>query len=297
MKTVTINVGAPIRNTLVLTKQGEYGVDAIGFDFLAWIETYGAGTPMLLNQRPTDEAAYPVPLETEGNIAWWHISDIDTAIVGNGACEFIYIGENFKKKSRTYSTAYTKSLEASDDIPDAWQPFLAQITEAAAQALSNAQSASTSAKNAAASETAAQGSASNAASSASSASNAATTATEQAQTAQSAADIAAQKAEEASAAATRQPIVQDGTWWTWDAATGAYADTGYAAQGPKGDIGATGPQGPMGPQGIQGETGATGAAGESAYEQAVDGGYTGTESEFNAMLARSALGVEIVRLI
>ena len=58
-----------------------------------------------------------------------------------------------------------------------------------------------------------------------------------------------------------------------------------------------GPQGETGPQGIQGETGPAGADGrdgadgqpgadgKSAYQYAVDGGYTGSEAEFAAKLA------------
>lgn len=42
-------------------------------------------------------------------------------------------------------------------------------------------------------------------------------------------------ADRAEASTVHQPIVQNGTWWTWDADSGAYADTGNAAQGPKGD--------------------------------------------------------------
>ena len=83
---------------------------------------------------------------------------------------------------------------------------------------------------------------------------------------------------------------------------GPKGDTGATGpQGPKGDTGATGPQGergPQGEQGIQGETGATGAtgatgpqgpqgvqgaAGYSAYEIAVQHGYTGTEAEYNQL--------------
>ena len=75
-------------------------------------------------------------------------------------------------------------------------------------------------------------------------------------------------------------------------ATGPQGDTG--AQGPKGDTGATGPQGPKGdtgaqgetgPQGPKGDTGAAGADGKSAYASAQDGGYTGTEAQFNTDLA------------
>ena len=67
-------------------------------------------------------------------------------------------------------------------------------------------------------------------------------------------------------------------------------------QGPKGDTGAQGPQGEQGVQGVQGPQGATGpegpqgpagvagADGKSAYQTAVEGGYSGTETAFNAAL-------------
>ena len=64
---------------------------------------------------------------------------------------------------------------------------------------------------------------------------------------------------------------------------GPKGDTGdTGAQGPKGDTGA---QGDPGPQGPKGDTGAAGAEGKSAYASAQDGGYTGTEAQFNTDLA------------
>lgn len=57
-------------------------------------------------------------------------------------------------------------------------------------------------------------------------------------------------AEGADAAASHQPRIGGaGTWETWDAAAGAYADTGVSAQGPKGDTG------PQGAQGVKGDKG------------------------------------------
>lgn len=66
-------------------------------------------------------------------------------------------------------------------------------------------------------------------------------------------------------------IGSNGNWYTGD------TDTGVSAQGPKGDTGPKGEQGPQGP---------AGAYGKSAYQYAVDGGYTGTEAEFAAKLAQ-----------
>ena len=55
-------------------------------------------------------------------------------------------------------------------------------------------------------------------------------------------------------------------------------------QGPKGDKGDTGAQGPVGPAGANGAQGAPGADGKTAYQYAVEGGYKGTEAQFQALL-------------
>ena len=60
--------------------------------------------------------------------------------------------------------------------------------------------------------------------------------------------------------------------YQWDVDKASWVNVG-ALKGPKGD---TGPQG---------ETGAAGADGKSAYASAQDGGYTGTETQFNTDLA------------
>ena len=58
----------------------------------------------------------------------------------------------------------------------------------------------------------------------------------------------------------------------------------------KGDTGPEGPQGPQGvpgeqgPQGPTGPAGADGAAGKSAYQSAMEAGYSGTETAFNTAL-------------
>ena len=70
---------------------------------------------------------------------------------------------------------------------------------------------------------------------------------------------------------------------------GDKGDTGAAGakgeKGDKGDKGDTGPQGVKGATGATGSTGATGAAGKSAYQAAKENGFTGTEAEFNKILA------------
>ena len=95
--------------------------------------------------------------------------------------------------------------------------------------------------------------------------------------------VATEAAEKAANAAVRQPIVGgNGNWWTWDLEAGAYVDTGIYSGGDAPYIGDNG-NWYVG----QTDTGvaATGQDGKSAYQYAVEGGYTGTEEAFAAKLA------------
>ena len=66
---------------------------------------------------------------------------------------------------------------------------------------------------------------------------------------------AAESAESAKKYSGKPPLIQDGTWWTWNAESKVYEDTGKVSQGPKGAKSDKGAKGDTGPQGIQGETG------------------------------------------
>ena len=87
-------------------------------------------------------------------------------------------------------------------------------------------------------------------------------------------------------------IGDNGNWYIGSTDTGKPSRGATGAKGDKGDKGdkgSAGPQGIQGPQGERGPAGATGAAGKSAYQYAVDGGYTGTETEFAEKLAQEQL--------
>lgn len=64
--------------------------------------------------------------------------------------------------------------------------------------------------------------------------------------------------------------------------TGPRGATG--PQGPQGIQGVQGPQGDVGPEGPQGPAGVKGTDGKSAYQTAVEAGYSGTETAFNTAL-------------
>ena len=56
----------------------------------------------------------------------------------------------------------------------------------------------------------------------------------------------------------KAPIIKDGTWWLYDAVTGAYQDSGQPAKGDKGETGEKGDPGKQGKTGAKGEKGADG---------------------------------------
>ena len=80
--------------------------------------------------------------------------------------------------------------------------------------------------------------------------------------------------------------------------TSASGTSSADLKGDKGDKGDTGPQGPQGEKGDtgqkgeQGAQGPAGADGKTAYQYAVEGGYTGTEAEFTAKMAAEIPAVD-----
>ena len=74
-------------------------------------------------------------------------------------------------------------------------------------------------------------------------------------------------------------IGANGNWFVGD------TDLNVSAIGPTGPVGEKGDMGPAGPAGSDGVDGADGVDGKSAYQYAVEGGYTGTEEAFAAKLA------------
>ena len=167
-------------------------------------------------------------------------------------------------------TVYQQMMEAFNEAVEAVGTISGSVSAAAGSAEDAEESA-----------TAAAGSASDAAASASAAAQSAASAAASAQTAQ--------------AYSGKPPIIQDETWYTWDAESGEYESTGQPSRGEAGATGATGPQGPKGntgatgPQGPQGATGATGPQGQQGEqgEQGIQGpkGDTGEAAGFGEATA------------
>lgn len=130
--------------------------------------------------------------------------------------------------SGSAATAASKAAEAQDAAGTAGASASA-AADRASEAAGNAEAASGSAEAAAGSKAAAEQAASATAGSAASAQASAANAASSAQDAAASAQTARQYS-------GKPPVIQNGTWWTWDAEQQAYTDTGEAAQGPQGDV-------------------------------------------------------------
>lgn len=86
---------------------------------------YSGAEATVLNQRPGDAAAYPVPnAELTENILYWAVSSADLSRDGIGKCELVITLNNAVIKSEIYITQILPALDGSDDAPDPWQSWL-----------------------------------------------------------------------------------------------------------------------------------------------------------------------------
>lgn len=193
-------------NVLCLGRQGENEARQIVFDLAPWERLYGSGTVQLLAQRSGEKTPYPVALETEENFVVWTVRTADTEIAGRcGQCELQYYAGDALAKSAIWRTVVYEALEGPvGPVPEPEETWVSQVLQAGANAKEAAEHA----------QQAQQEAADNA-------------------------EAALNAANQAEAAAIRQPYPnqETGTWWVWNAETGAYTDTGEPAQGPRGDSG------------------------------------------------------------
>ena len=261
------------RKPIPIGVQGENGARTVVFDIHKWIEDYGNGTPLLVHQRPGDAEPYPVTTAQKAGTVEWTVQQADIIAGAPGRAQLSYqVGDNIVARSPIYMTVaadeITNTPLADYDPAKSWIDDLLDAVNKAGDITSDVQAAQTAATQAGQSATAAAGSASDAEESATAAASSAAQAAQHAgevtsgvqaaaQSATQAAGSAADAAESASQAASsasaaqeaaesaqeysgKPPIIQNDTWWTWDAITQAYQDTGTQATGDQGKTGGFG---------------------------------------------------------
>lgn len=213
---------------LALGRKGENVARQVVFDLRLWRAAYGDGAVSLCAKRAGDAEPYPCGVTQDEDTAVWVLraADVDKPGWGNVQLSY-YVGDTLAK-SQTWRTLVAPSLCACGDPGEVQQGWLDQAGKDAAAAQQGAKDA---------------------------------------QEAQQAAEDAAKAAEDAAATAqevSSHPgkIGDNGNWYTWDAQTGTYSDSGVAATGPQGATGPTGPTGPQGETGPQGPTGPKGDTGD-----------------------------------
>lgn len=140
------------KQTLYLGRCGEHEATKITFDCKSMFESLGDGVAELLVQPPELGEVYPASTVFREHQLEWTVSDTDTAVVGNGAAELRWYGpDTLVKKSVTFRTRVSDSLNSSERLPVWHGDWVDDVMRAGAYAKRDASSAQESATSAAAS--------------------------------------------------------------------------------------------------------------------------------------------------
>jgi hypothetical protein len=146
MKKINIVAWQPYPYDILLGRRGENGVTKIVFDITSLIKSYGNGTATILAKRFEETAAYPVSVTQEGNVVEWIITDVDTAIAGEGKCELFYYVDEQLAKSIIYNTVVEEDIgDTTEDPPDAYESWVESLAELGTATETNAIAAAQSA--------------------------------------------------------------------------------------------------------------------------------------------------------
>lgn len=300
-KNINVNVQRPPTN-IPLGRQGENLATCVIFDCSGFAQLYGDGTAELLHELK-DGTVYPVAIQQDGASVSWTVSASDTATVGAGRAELRwYVGDTLAKSAK-FRTSVSSALADStaETPPEPQQSWVDKVLAAAQEIKDGAISDEKLAEAIAAylEEHPIDTGLDEAALAAYLVENGYLKNTDLADAiTQALADAKASgqfdgaPGKDGTDGGYYAPSVDDDGNLTWTAsADNMPAVIGANIKGPQGD---TGPQGPQGDKGDTGATGAQGPAGadgqpgsdgKSAYQYAVEGGYTGTEAEFATKLA------------
>ena len=108
---------------ILLGRQGENEARQIVFDLTWLIDTFGAGTAVLVHQRSKDGAPYIINAAQSNDKLTWTVSNTDTAYDGWGQAELRWTVNSALAKTLIYKTITIRSITAATDIPDPYQSW------------------------------------------------------------------------------------------------------------------------------------------------------------------------------
>lgn len=208
MRTVDATLDSPIQ----LTKTDTNITTTVRFNVKPWLDNYPGCVIELIHRRNKDAGGLPAAiLETDGEFAYWLVTDADTAYAGRGEAELRMTCGEAKAKSPTYTTYVDRSVASDEEHPpEPIERFVEQISDAAAAAIDAKNDAESAKEDAEAAKTAAE----------------------------TAKDDAEEAARQAAAASAHAPYIgENHHWFLWDAEQEQYVDTGVKAEGKDGDPG------------------------------------------------------------
>ena len=112
-----------------LGRQGEDNVETVQFDVNGWEDEYGEGAYELLHERCMDTAPYECPITVADGIVSWVVRSADTAYVGRGQAQLMYVVNDGVAKSAIFKTSTLKSIDGDPNFPDPYDDWLRQMHE------------------------------------------------------------------------------------------------------------------------------------------------------------------------
>lgn len=120
---------------LVIGRQTETGVEMVQFDCTAWLSVWPDMEISVWPVRPGDIAAYPAVIERAGNIITWTITDVDTAVDGEGNVEVMGMADGKRKLSaRAVTHILASGLGNTQERPEGARPWVDEVLDAARRA-------------------------------------------------------------------------------------------------------------------------------------------------------------------
>lgn len=88
------------------------------------LEEIGEASFTLLNRRPDETTAYPIPTaERDDKYIIWTVTSRDTQIEGTGECQINATVDGVIAKTIIWTTEITRSLDGSGEVPDVWESW------------------------------------------------------------------------------------------------------------------------------------------------------------------------------
>lgn len=130
-----IDIYARRGERVALGREGTRGVRRVIFDYTRWRRDFGEGVVQLIVQRPGEKETYPIALVYEDDLAIWELNSADTAVPGEGKCEWQYYVGDKLEKSEIYTTIICDSLaDPTDEPPDSYDVWLEALLGVASEA-------------------------------------------------------------------------------------------------------------------------------------------------------------------